>query len=60
MKAKGNWINAAVVILVLAAVYSKWSGAGIESLFRLSDLNILIGAVLALVVLRMIRSKSKK
>ena len=60
MKAKGSWMNAAVVLLVLAAVYSKWSGEGTESLFKISDLNILIGALLALVVLRMIRAKNDK
>ena len=60
MKAKGSWMNAAVVLLVLTAVYSKWSGEGTESLFKISDLNILIGALLALVVLRMIRAKNDK
>ena len=60
MKAKGSWMNAAVVLLVLTAVYSKWSGEGTESLFKFSDLNILIGALLALVVLRMIRAKNDK
>jgi len=47
----------AVVLIVLAAVYVKWNGEGSEALFRSSDIYILAGALLALVVLRMLRRR---
>ncbi len=46
-----------VVVIVLAAVYVKWNGEGSEALFRSSDIYILAGALLALVVLRMLRRR---
>lgn len=43
-----------VVLLVLLAVYEKTQSGGLDSLFQFTDLYIVVGAVLALVLLRVI------
>ncbi|MDY4696728.1 MAG: hypothetical protein SO362_02435 [Selenomonas montiformis] len=44
--------NAGIVLLVALAVWEKERSGGADSLFREQDLYILIGAVLAMVLLR--------
>lgn len=51
----GTLVNALVILVVLAAIYVKWTGEGAETIFRQSDIYILAGALLALVVLRIFR-----
>ena len=51
----GTIVNAFVILVVLAAIYVKWTGEGAQTIFRQSDIYILAGALLALVVLRIFR-----
>lgn len=55
LKSHGKAVsNALVVLLVLLAVYEKTQSGGLDSLFQFTDLYIVVGAVLALVLLRVI------
>ncbi|MGL5271184.1 MAG: hypothetical protein ACRC7I_11820 [Selenomonadaceae bacterium] len=51
----GTLLNAAVVLLVLGAVYSKTTTEGSQVLFRSSDIYLFAGALLAFLVLWMVR-----
>jgi len=60
LKNNGKLItNILVVILVVAAVYTKLQENGMDSLFKLTDLYILAGGLLGLLVIRFL-SKRKK
>ena len=60
LKNNGKLItNIIVVLLVVVAVYTKLQENGMDSLFKLTDLYILAGGLLGLLVLRFF-SKRKK
>ena len=60
IKTHGKLItNVLVVLLVILAVCSKLQDNGIDSLFRLTDLYILAGALLGLGVIRLISKRHK-
>lgn len=60
MKAHGKLItNILVVLLVVLAVYTKLQENGMESLFKLTDLYILAGGILGLLVIRFIGKRKK-
>ena len=52
--------NVAVVLLVLAAIYVKATDEGAEVMFRQGDAYIIVGAFLALAVLRMVAKRQRK
>jgi len=52
--------NAAVVLIVLAAIYVKSTDDGSAVMFHEGDAYIIIGAFLALFVLRIIASRQQK
>ena len=52
--------NAAVVLLVLAAIYVKITDEGADVMFKAGDAYIIVGAFLALLVLRMVAKRQKK
>jgi hypothetical protein len=52
--------NVLVVLLVLGAIYTKVQDNGVDSLFRSTDLYILLGAMVGLVVIRMYSRKHDK
>ena len=52
--------NVLVVLLVIGAIYSKVQENGADSLFRMSDLQILAGAILGLLVIRWFTKRQKK
>jgi Na+-translocating ferredoxin:NAD+ oxidoreductase RnfA subunit len=49
-----------VVLVVLAAIYVKMNDAGADAIFRGSDIYIVVGAVLALAVLKIFYSHRNK
>ena len=51
--------NVLVVLLVLLAIYDKTQTGGIDTIIKATDLYILLGAILALILLRLI-SRQKK
>ncbi|WP_177188197.1 hypothetical protein [Selenomonas ruminantium] len=51
--------NILVVLLVVAAVYTKLQENGMDSLFKLTDLYILAGGILGLLLLRFIGKRRK-
>ena len=60
IKAHGKIItNILVVLLVMMAVYTKLQENGMDSLFKLTDLYILAGGILGLLVLRFIGRHKK-
>jgi hypothetical protein len=59
IKYLGSMSNIFVVVLVVGAVFVKMKEDGGDAIFRGTDLYILAGAILALVVLR-IFSKMRK
>ena len=60
MKNHGKLItNILVVLLVIMAVYTKLQENGMDALFKLTDLYILAGGLLGLLVIRFF-SKRKK
>jgi len=60
LKTNGKMItNILVVLLVVVAVYTKLQENGMDSLFKLTDLYILAGGLLGLLVIRFF-SKRKK
>ena len=60
LKNNGKLItNILVVLLVVMAVYTKLQENGMDSLFKLTDLYILAGGLLGLLVIRFL-SKRKK
>lgn len=60
LKNNGKLItNILVVLLVVMAVYTKLQENGMDSLFKLTDLYILAGGLLGLLVIRFF-SKRKK
>jgi len=52
--------NLLVVLLVIGAIYTKVQENGADSLFRMSDLQILAGAILGLLVIRWFNKRHKK
>ena len=52
--------NVLVVLLVLGAVYTKAQDSGVDSLFRSTDLYILLGAMVGLAVIRVYNRKRGK
>ena len=52
--------NVLVVLLVLGAVYVKAQENGVDSLFRSTDLYILLGAMVGLLVIRLYSRKHRK
>ena len=52
--------NVLVVLLVIGAIYTKVQENGADSLFRMSDLQILAGAILGLLVIRWFNKRHKK
>ena len=60
IKNLGSISNVVVVLVVLAAIYVKMNDAGAVAIFRGSDIYILVGAVLALVVLKIFYSHRNK
>ncbi|MCR5440158.1 MAG: hypothetical protein PUB49_00520 [Selenomonadaceae bacterium] len=61
MKQHGKAIsNVLVVLLVIGAIYTKVQENGADSLFRMSDLQILAGAILGLLVIRWFNKRHKK
>lgn len=52
--------NILVVLLVAGAIYSKVQDNGVDSLFRASDLYILLGAMIGLLVIRWFGSRQKR
>lgn len=52
--------NILVVLLVVMAVYTKLQENGMDSLFKLTDLYILAGGLLGLLVIRFIGNRRKK
>ncbi|WP_074513796.1 hypothetical protein [Selenomonas sp. ND2010] len=61
MKQHGKAIsNLLVVLLVIGAIYTKVQENGADSLFRMSDLQILAGAILGLLVIRWFNKRHKK
>jgi len=49
-----------VILVVLAAIYVKMNDVGADAIFRGSDIYIVVGAVLALVVLKIFYSHKNK
>lgn len=58
-KYKSTVINTLIVLLVLGAVYKTTQENGMGALYHTGDVYIIAGAVLALVVLRMIRRRQE-
>lgn len=52
--------NILVVLLVVMAVYTKLQENGMDSLFKLTDLYILAGGLLGLLLIRFIGNRRKK
>ncbi|TYZ23971.1 hypothetical protein [Selenomonas ruminis] len=52
--------NVLVALLVIGAIYTKVQENGADSLFRMSDLQILAGAILGLLVIRWFNKRHKK
>ncbi len=52
--------NVLVVMLVVGAIYAKIQDNGVDSLFRLTDLYILAGALLGLGVIRWLGKRHNK
>ena len=60
IKTHGKLItNILVVLLVVVAVYTKLQENGMDSLFKLTDLYILAGGILGLLLLRFIGQRRK-
>ena len=49
-----------MVLLVLAAIYVKITDEGADVMFKAGDAYIIVGAFLALLVLRMVAKRQKK
>jgi hypothetical protein len=60
IKYLGSISNIFVIALVIGAVFVKMKEDGGEAIFRGTDLYILAGALLALVVLRIFSKKRKQ
>jgi hypothetical protein len=52
--------NVLVVLLVLGAIYAKVQDNGVDSLFRSTDLYILLGALVGLAAIRLYSRKRNK
>ena len=52
--------NVLVVLLVLGAIYTKVQDNGVDSLFRSTDLYILLGALVGLAAIRLYSRKRNK
>ena len=52
--------NVLVVLLVLGAIAAKAQDSGVDSLFRSTDLYILLGAMVGLAVIRVCSRKHDK
>ena len=52
--------NVLVVLLVLGAIYAKVQDNGVGSLFRSTDLYILLGALVGLAAIRLYSRKRNK
>jgi hypothetical protein len=52
--------NVLVVLLVLGAIYAKVQDNGVDSLFRSTDLYILLGALVGLAAIRWYSRKRNK
>lgn len=52
--------NVLVVLLVLGAVYVKAQESGVDSLFRSTDLYLLLGAMVGLAVIRVYSRNHRK
>ena len=52
--------NVLVVLLVLGAIYTKVQDNGVDSLFRSTDLYILLGALVGLAAIRWYSRKRNK
>ena len=51
--------NILVVLLVVVAIYTKLQENGMDALFKLTDLYILAGGLLGLLVIRFIGTRKK-
>ncbi len=51
--------NILVVLLVVVAIYTKLQENGMEALFKLTDLYILAGGLLGLLVIRFLGKRRK-
>lgn len=52
--------NILIVLVVAGAIYAKVREGGVDSLFRMTDLYILLGAMIGLAVIRWFSRRQKK